>query len=121
METDFSNTTKYRVGVIRSVESVRSADDNVDVYVYFEDGTSYFATFFTLASIERLIKVWQSTGECDGGRYFWSVNSIITHSLTDDNIEAIVADLIKTSEFRSAFGITQQNAEQGRQLGPPVK
>ena len=47
---------------------------------------------------------YQSTGECLGGRYFWCDHPIFADEVSRAAIETIVADLLATGEFQSAFG-----------------
>ena len=119
MATEPHSTRSYRIKVYRGTELPfgfnktfqLDTEDNLDVRVFLDDGTVYFSTYFTLASIQRLMLRWHDTGECNGGQYFWSTNAIISLSLTDEAIAASVADLIATGEFESAFGLTQQTAQ----------
>jgi hypothetical protein len=92
--------------VVRVFEHGRGADthnDNVDVLVYFADGTKYAATFFTLENIRQLFAKNYSTGECASGKYLWAANMIIVESLDEETIQIAVDDLIATGEFGRAF------------------
>ena len=78
-------------------------DDNVDVLVYFADGSKYAATFFTLENLRQLFLRNRSTGECASGKYLWAANMIIVESLDEETIQTTVADLMATGEFVRAF------------------
>jgi hypothetical protein len=78
-------------------------DDSVDIYVTFEDGTSYTATFFTVKNITTLLDRYRETGECASGLYVYAVDMIIVHELSDEVVERTVADLLETAEFETAF------------------
>ncbi len=82
---------------------INSVDDNVDVTVQFATGERYVATLFTLANLQSLLLRYRDTGECANGLYIWASHMIVLPTLDRDSIEAVVADLIKTGEFTSAF------------------
>lgn len=83
--------------------NVNTADDNVDVFVYFADGRKYVATFFTLANIQSIMRKDRTTGECAGGLYFWASDMIVVERLDRETVEQTVADLVQSGEFEKAF------------------
>jgi hypothetical protein len=92
--------------VVKVLDHSRREDlssDNIDVVIYFADGTKYMATFFTLENLRHLFVKNRSTGECASGKYLWAANMIIVESLDDETIKTAVADLIATGEFGRAF------------------
>ena len=76
---------------------------NSDVRVTFPDGRIYTATFFTLSNVDALRARHRETGECLGGRYFWSTNMILVDEVSRTRIEQVVTDLMASREFESAF------------------
>ena len=78
-------------------------DDNSDAIVTLEDGSRWFATFFSYANIGSLTQKNKQTGECLGGKYFWSTHMILVDEVTRGNIEKVISDLQAESEFESAF------------------
>jgi hypothetical protein len=78
-------------------------DGNIDVEVKFDSGQRFVATFFTLKNIKRLMGQYQSTGECKNGAYFWASDMIIVETLSEQNINSAVADLIAEQNFNDAF------------------
>jgi hypothetical protein len=78
-------------------------DDNVDIHVTFEDGTSYTATFFTVKNITTLLDRYRESGECANGLYVWASDMIIVHELSDEVVERTVANLLGTGEFETTF------------------
>lgn len=80
-----------------------AADDSVDVFVEFETGEHYCATFFTLQNLRTLMRRYRDSGECRGGLYVWATDMIVVETLTRDVIEAAVDDLIQSGELASAF------------------
>jgi hypothetical protein len=78
-------------------------DTNSDVTVTRADGSLWTATFFTFENVNSLRKKYQRSGECLSGRYVWSTNMIIVDRLTRESVESIVADLLSSGEFESAF------------------
>lgn len=93
----------YQIDLIQDSRGIHVLNDNLDVVVRFDDGKCYAATFFTLTSIGRLMAQYQETGECLGGRYFWSSSMIIVHDLRRETVEACIADLIASGEFADVF------------------
>jgi len=105
------NSSSYQVEVLQGSESLDSDDDNVDVRVRLADGRIYFATFFTLSCIRRLMASYRDTGECDGGKYFWSSNMIVVAVLTRATIAGVVEDLMGEGDFFSAFALVSSRPE----------
>jgi hypothetical protein len=104
-----SLNAKYHLSYVEDVAGTDALDDNVDVFVDFVTGERYVATFFTIANIQRLMDKDAETGECAGGLYFWATDMVIVRSLTRQNIERTIADLLATGTFESVFrGPTKQ-------------
>lgn len=78
-------------------------NDNMDVYVEFEDGRTYVATFFTIANIISVMDKDKETGESRGGIYFWASDMIIVERIDQKIIEEAIADLIADEFFEKAF------------------
>jgi hypothetical protein len=78
---------------------------NVDVLVNLENGSRWTATVFTVAEVERLMKLWAGTDEALGGRYFWVWDGLIVRDPGIDSMTGVIAGLIENSEF---FGIFQR-------------
>jgi len=86
-------------------------DCNSDVFVTFENGERWVATFFTYQNISSLAKKNQSTGECLGGKYFWATDMILVDELTRERIEEVVSDLIAAADFKTVFGKRETSRE----------
>ena len=56
-----------------------------------------------MENIGRLMDQYQETGECLGGRYFWSSSMNIVRDLRRETVEACVVDLITSGEFADVF------------------
>lgn len=95
--------TVYRLEIVGK-QQVNPANDNVDVWVYTEDGSRYSATFFTLKNVETLMDRWRESGECAGGIYFWSTDAIIVREISEEAIRHIIDDLFASGEFFHVFG-----------------
>lgn len=93
----------YRVEWIDDEFGFDPNNDNVDVFVEFETGERFVATFFTLDNIRSLMETYRATGECAHGLYCWSTYMIVIESLTKANVERVVADLLESGAFMSAF------------------
>ena len=76
---------------------------NSDVVVTFADGRRWAATFFSYENINAMRLKNQETGECLGGRYFWATDLVLVDEVSRSRIEAVVADLLTSGEFQSAF------------------
>ncbi len=79
-------------------------NENIDVFVCFDDGRRYSATFATISNIQSIMNKYKSTGECLSGRYFWCVNLIVVNNLDPLTIGAVVEDLIKNNELSALYG-----------------
>lgn len=76
---------------------------NVDVFVTLEDGSRWTATVFTVAEVERLMKLWAGTDEALGGRYFWVSDGLIVRDPGIDSMTDVIAGLIENGEFSEIF------------------
>lgn len=76
---------------------------DVDVFVTLEDGSRWTATVFTVAEVERLMKLWEGTDEALGGGYFWVSDGLIVRDPGIDNMTAVIAGLIENGEFSEVF------------------
>ncbi|MFC8176758.1 hypothetical protein [Streptomyces sp. NPDC057325] len=76
---------------------------NIDVLVTLKDGSRWTATVFTVAEVERLMKLWAGTDEALGGRYFWVPDGLIVRDPGIDNMTGVIAGLIKNGEFSEIF------------------
>lgn len=93
----------FKVGWIGDRACIDPDDDNVDVWVTFESGESYIATFFTLKNLATLMARYRESGECASGLYVWGSDMIVVERLTDDVIDRTIADLLTSGEFTGAF------------------
>ncbi|MFI1884394.1 hypothetical protein [Streptomyces jumonjinensis] len=76
---------------------------NVDVFVTLKDGSRWTATVFTVAEVERLMKLWAGTDEALGGRYFWVSDGLIVRDPGIDSMTGVIAGLIENGEFSEIF------------------
>ncbi|MEU6980771.1 hypothetical protein [Streptomyces sp. NPDC046371] len=76
---------------------------NVDVFVTLKDGSCGTATVFTVAEVERLMKLWTGTDEALGGRYFWLSDGLIVRDPGIDGMTGVIAGLIENGEFSKIF------------------
>ncbi|MFD4899422.1 hypothetical protein [Streptomyces sp. NPDC058411] len=76
---------------------------NVDVFVTLKDESRWTATVFTVAEVERLMKLWAGTDEALGGRYFWVSDGLIVRDPGIDNMTDVIAGLIENGEFPEIF------------------
>ncbi len=79
-------------------------DDNVDVYVTFEDGRVYTATLITPENIATLMSRYRVSGECAHGLYFWAIDLVVVRApITYERAIAVVANLLRDEKFEKAF------------------
>jgi hypothetical protein len=76
---------------------------NVDVFVTLKDGSRWTATVFTVAEVERLMKLWAGTDEALGGRYFWVSDGLFVRDPGIDSVTDVIAGLIEIGEFSEIF------------------
>ncbi|MFJ8301698.1 hypothetical protein ACIQ9R_38145 [Streptomyces sp. NPDC094447] len=76
---------------------------NVDVFVTLKDGSRWTATVFTVAEVERLMKLWAGTGEALEGRYFWVSDGLIVRDPGIDSMTDVIAGLVENGEFSEIF------------------
>ncbi|WLQ38372.1 hypothetical protein P8A18_33125 (plasmid) [Streptomyces castrisilvae] len=76
---------------------------NVDVFVTLKDGSCWTATVFTVAEVERLMKLWTGTDEALGGRYFWVSDGLIVRDPGIGSMTDVIAGLIENGEFAGIF------------------
>lgn len=76
---------------------------NVDVFVTLKDGSCWTATVFTVAEVERLMKLWTGTDEALGDRYFWVSDGLIVRDPGIDSMTGVIAGLIENGEFSEIF------------------
>ncbi|EFL42339.1 hypothetical protein [Streptomyces griseoflavus] len=82
---------------------------NVDVFVTLDNGSRWTATVFTVAEVERLMKLWAGTDEALGGRYFWVSDGLIVRDPGIDSMTDVIAGLIESSEFSEIFQLVINN------------
>lgn len=76
---------------------------NVDVVVTMPDGGHYAAVFMRPDEISELMARYATTGECAGGSYFWSTDTIFVKRITEATIRDTIKHLVENGEFESAF------------------
>ncbi len=104
-----------------SDSSTSAEEDNFDVEIKLVDQRRYGATFFSLAGLERLMRLYKDTGECAGGTYFWCADMVVLGDLTLPTVERAIADLLKTGEIFEAFSrLEPPDLEQDQYAQPGV-
>ena len=79
------------------------SDDSSNVWVEFENGTRWAATFFSYQNILSLKEKNQVTGECLRGKYFCATDMILIDEISRASIEAVIANLIEENNFDVYF------------------
>lgn len=78
-------------------------DNNIDVFVKFEDGTEWNATFITYKNIYTLSEKNAETGEYLNGRYFWTTDMILVKTIQRKYIKEVIDELINSEDFERIF------------------
>lgn len=82
-------------------------DDNIDVVVRLDDGSSYGITFFTPMNILSILERYKSTGECLDGTFLWARDMVIVRDLKRVTVERSIHEMVRSGEYRSAFGLLE--------------
>lgn len=88
------------IKIIDNVDDVNN--DNCDVEVTIGD-SQFVLTLFTVQNIEKLMKSYNSTGECLNGSFFAASNMLVVKDLKTSTIESTLNQLIKTRELEEYF------------------
>jgi hypothetical protein len=83
-------------------------DGNTDVFVTFDDGARWVASFFTYRNILSLAEKNKQTGECLSGKYLWATDMILVDEVSRERIEEVIADLIKENDFEKVFDFCKE-------------
>jgi len=85
-------------------ESGGPATANLDVVVLVAaDGSAWTGTVFTLDDIAMLMDSWEATGECAGGRYFFSSSAVIVRSVAPEQVADVLDHLVASGEYVHAL------------------
>ncbi|MDR6981285.1 hypothetical protein J2X68_008028 [Streptomyces sp. 3330] len=68
---------------------------NVDVFVTLKDGSCWTATVFTVAEVERLMKLWTGIDEALGGQYFWVSDGLFVRDPGIDSMTGVIAGPVR--------------------------
>ncbi|ATY11716.1 hypothetical protein CU254_15535 [Amycolatopsis sp. AA4] len=75
--------------------------DNVDVTVHYPDRSRWSATVLTLDEVDRVMRRWESTGECAGGSYFAVPDGLIVREPGVRNMAAVLIAMHDGGELNS--------------------
>lgn len=75
--------------------------DNVDVEVRYPDSSRWSATMFTLDEVDRIMRRWESTGECAGGSYFAVPDGLIVREPGVRKMAAVLIAMHDSGELKS--------------------
>jgi hypothetical protein len=79
---------RFNIKYISSLEECNAENDSIDVHLYKEDGRVYSFTFATPNNIYLYM-------ESESINYFFGSPIIFVNSLTQDNIEIALTELMK--------------------------
>jgi len=92
-------TDRFEASFLPDAGADLDAVCNVDVRVRLPDGSSWSATVFTVAEVQRLMEKWAQTGEVLGGRYFWCSDGLIVRDPGVDNMTQVISGLLDKGDF----------------------
>lgn len=101
-------------------EPMNAEDDNVDVFVHFENGEKYVGSFFTLKNIGTIMAHHKATGESLNGLYFCSTDMIIIDKLTSEGIRDTVRHLLQEDTFYVYFSPVNEKAKIKKEKKAPI-
>lgn len=104
---------KFQIEIIGEIDD--PSDENLDVFIHFENGEEYVLSFFTLKNISRLMSKNKLMGEQLNGAYFWSSDMVIITEISEDSIMRTVEDLIKSHSFYRAASATNELAKKRKE------
>ena len=78
-------------------------DNNSDVIVTFNNGERWIATFYSIQNVQKLMTLYESTGECLSGLYFWANDMIFVKELSRELVSRVIFHLIQSHEFKQSF------------------
>ena len=81
------------------------ADDNTYAVVTLDDGSEWWANFYSYRNILSLTQQNQRTGELLDGKYFWAPDMILVDEVSRARIEEVITYLVtqKPLDFQSIF------------------
>jgi hypothetical protein len=94
------------IGEIRILEYDTGLTGFVDVHLYANDRRHYVGTFGTIDDVVQVMARWRDTGECLGGRYFWTADLVLVDRADIATIVATVDDLAAQGELHAMALVT---------------
>src|SRR4051794_95519 len=95
-EIDFGGGTRL---IVRGIEGDGSVS-NVDVELIDAHGARWSATVLTVGEIQRLMRLYRSTGECSGGAYFRVPDLLILDEPTLTALVSVIEELVRSETHR---------------------
>ncbi|MDQ3640347.1 MAG: hypothetical protein M3450_02455 [Actinomycetota bacterium] len=97
-------TERFTLRMLVGSDGLDPIDDNVDIEVELVgDPERWGATVYTLANLDSLMRRWEHSGECGGGRYFCADHAVIVRELTPHGVVQVIEALLDADEFVSAM------------------
>jgi hypothetical protein len=93
------HTEHFEAAFLPNASEAPEAVDNVDVFVDLKDGTRWSATIITIAQVQTIMERWATTGEAQGGSYFWCSDGLIVRDAGISNMTQVLVCLVETGEF----------------------
>src|SRR4051812_5286496 len=98
----------YEIEFIGNSSTIDRKNENVDVYVIFQNGKRFTATFFTITNIITIMSRYKKSGECRFGSYFWASDMCIVEEISEEVISECINDMIESGEFEHIFSLCNQ-------------
>lgn len=97
-------TGHFTLLMLVGADGVDPIDDNVDVEVVLAgEAERWGVTVYTLVNLGSLMRKWEQSGECGGGRYFWADRALIVRRLDADSVVEVIEALLDADEFSTVM------------------
>jgi hypothetical protein len=77
--------------------------ESVDVNLLVDGDGEWTATMLTIAEVQRLMRVWRTTGECLGGRFFQCRDLVLIDEPGLTQVVEILGELVRSGEYRDVL------------------
>lgn len=74
-----------------------------DVFVQFDNGDEYLATFFSTEAIKGMIEKERKTKKYASGRYYKLLNAVMVSDLNNGDLFSIIEQMVAEGDFQLAF------------------
>jgi hypothetical protein len=106
MATDLQGTG-YRARVIQDLPAPNASNENADVFVTLDDGSTYNGVIATTRNIAYLFEKFAAEGQCAHGAYLWISHLVILRDFAPNTIQIAIDGLVSSGEIRQIFAASR--------------